>query len=58
MQEQEAIDDTQSMNRLDMIKTVSRMIAEGRSAADIVDFVVIELAPDDGEECPVCGICP
>lgn len=46
------------MARLELIKLVSKMIGEGKSAAEIVDETIAALTPEDGDECPVCGICP
>jgi hypothetical protein len=45
-------------DRLELIEHVAGLIALGQSAEEIVDAVLAELAPDDGDECPVCGICP
>jgi hypothetical protein len=45
-------------DRLELIEHVAEMIALGQSAEEIVDAVPAELAPGDGDECPVCGICP
>ncbi|MGE0700465.1 MAG: hypothetical protein AB7O57_15315 [Hyphomicrobiaceae bacterium] len=46
------------MDRLELIKLVSKLIAEGKNASTIVDEMIAALTPEDGEECPVCGICP
>ena len=46
------------MDRLELIKLVNKMIADGKTDDDIVDAVIAALTPEDGEECPVCGICP
>ena len=27
-------------------------------AVAVIDEIIADLTPDDGEECPVCGICP
>lgn len=45
-------------DRLKLIAMVVDMIASYHTADEIVDAVIAELAPKDGEECPVCGICP
>ena len=29
-----------------------------RDATEIIDSVIGDLTPEDGEECSVCGICP
>jgi hypothetical protein len=44
------------MDRLELIALVNKM--DGKSAAEIVDAIIAALAPEDGDECPVCGICP
>lgn len=46
------------MNRLEIIDMASKMIADGKPTAEIVDAIIAALTPEDGDECPVCGICP
>jgi hypothetical protein len=46
------------MDRQALIAKVSAMISAGGPAEAIVDEVVASLTPEDGDECPVCGICP
>ncbi len=46
------------MNRLELIEMVSKMIADDKPTAEIVDAIIAALTPEDGDECPVCGICP
>lgn len=58
LEAEEAAEGVRLMKRHDLIATVAAMMAVGDTAQVIVDFIVRELAPEDGEECPVCGICP
>lgn len=44
------------MDRIELIALVRQM--DGKSAPEIVDAIIAALTPEDGEECPVCGICP
>jgi hypothetical protein len=46
------------MDRLELIAKVAAMIVAGETAEVIVDEVIGSLTPDDGDECPVCGISP
>jgi len=46
------------MDRMELINMVSSLIIGGASSELIVDSVIGALTPKDGEECPVCGICP
>ena len=46
------------MDRGQLIAMVAKMVKEHKSAEDIVDAVIAALMPEDGEECPVCGIAP
>ena len=46
------------MNRAELIELVGQMIGEDKSSEEIVDAVIAALTPEDGEECPVCGIAP
>lgn len=57
----EAGDEARSIDsdgRLRLIEMVADMVASHHTAEEIVDAVIAELTPEDGEECPVCGICP
>lgn len=45
-------------DRLELAALVGKMISDGKASLEIVDTVIAELAPDDGDDCPVCGICP
>ena len=46
------------MDRLELIAHVNEMLVSGKGAAEIVDAVVAALTPEDGDECPICGITP
>lgn len=46
------------VTRLELIDMVQEMMDEGNSAEEIVDEIIAALTPDDGDECPVCGILP
>jgi len=46
------------LDRQELIAKVAAMIAANEPAEAIVDAVIAALTPEDGEECPVCGICP
>ena len=46
------------MDRQELIMLISKMIGEGKSAAEILDEVIAGLTPEDDYECPVCGVCP
>lgn len=58
LERQEADDAARLMDRQSVIAMVSGLIASGVSAELIVDAVIEALTPEDGDECPVCGICP
>ncbi len=45
-------------DRQELIAHVAKMIADAKPAEAIVDELIAELTPDDGDECPVCGVCP
>lgn len=46
------------MDHLRLIELVQSMIDNKNSAEEIVDTIIHELIPEDGCECPVCGVCP
>lgn len=46
------------MNRLELIAMTAAMINDDKPTSEIVDAIIAALTPDEGEECPVCGICP
>jgi hypothetical protein len=50
--------DSSVMDRLAIIAMVTQMKDEYRTSDEIVDAVINALTPEDGEECPVCGISP
>jgi hypothetical protein len=43
---------------MELIAFVQDMVDGSASAEAIVDAVIAALTPDDGDECPVCGVCP
>jgi hypothetical protein len=46
------------VDRMELIAFVQDMVDGSASAEAIVDAVIAALTPDDGDECPVCGVCP
>ena len=51
-------DGARLMDRQELIAEVAAKIEAGDTAENIVDMIVARLTPEDGDECPVCGICP
>lgn len=45
-------------DRLTLITLVNQLMEKGASTEEIVDTIINELTPEDGAECPVCGINP
>lgn len=51
-------DEAYLIKRRSVVAMVDGLIKSGVSAELIVDAVIEALEPEDGDECPVCGICP
>ena len=46
------------MDRIELIAMIEKMMLGCNTGEDIADAVLNALTPEDGEECPVCGISP